>query len=82
MSLLRLLKSYSLYLIVRLNTVCIIRMYNNTFVHTVKKLLFKYDCVTKYNLHNPVNFFAILLIILFIGIVTRASFYKYQTSSH
>ena len=79
---LTLLKGYSLYLIVRLNTVCIILKSYYVFVDTVKKLFFIVDCAIKCSLFNSVNLFANLFIILFISIVTWASFYMYQTSAH
>ena len=45
------------------------------FFSIVKKLLFIFDCSTKYSLQKSVNFFANLLIIMLTGIVTGASFY-------
>ena len=72
---LTLLKGYSLHLIVRLNTVCIILKSYDVFVDTVKELLFIVDCATKSSLYNTLNLFANLFIILFTGIVTWASFY-------
>ena len=69
MSLMILLKSYSLYLIVRLNIVSIILKSYKVFVETFKELLFINNNAIKYSLYNPVNVFANLLIIFFTGIV-------------
>ena len=64
-----LIKGHSLYLIVRLNKVCVI-LKSYVFVDTVKKLLFIVDCAIKCSLHYTVNIFANLFIIFFTGIVT------------